>query len=173
MTSPTPTLWDSFQSAATFSKCRTWRYSLARTWDVELPAVAFVGLNPSTADETADDPTIRRCVRFARDWDYGGIVMLNLFAYRATDPRDMKAAPDPIGPENDTYLRTCASRAGLVVAAWGAHGAYRDRAQEVVDRGLLGNFTVLGLTNGGHPRHPLYMKASCRPLNPLTLAAVA
>lgn len=164
-------LWDSFHSAATFSRCRTWRYSLSRHWDPELKAVAFVGLNPSTADETADDPTIRRCTRFARDWGYGGLVMLNLFAYRATDPRDMKAAADPVGPENDTYLQRCAERAGIVVAAWGAHGDYQGRAQDVVDRGLLGSFTVLGLTKDGHPRHPLYMRADCRPLNPLTLEA--
>lgn len=164
-------LWEGFHSAATFSRCRTWRYSLARHWDPELKAVAFVGLNPSTADETTDDPTIRRCTRFARDWGYGGLVMINLFAFRATDPRDMRAASDPVGPENDGYLRRCAERAGLVVAAWGAHGDHLGRAHDVINRGLLGEFTVLGLTKGGHPRHPLYMRADCRPLNPLTLEA--
>jgi hypothetical protein len=161
------------QSAAIFSRCRTWRYSLVRQWDPTVQTVVFVGLNPSTADETVDDPTIRRCIRFAREWGYGGLVMCNLFAYRATDPKDMKAAEDPVGPENDDYLRSCAQRAGLVVAAWGAHGGHLGRAQQVVDAGLLGNFTVLGLTKDGHPRHPLYMRADCRPLNPITLASAA
>jgi hypothetical protein len=158
-------------SGAVFSPCRTWRYTLTRTW-ADGPLAMFVGLNPSTADETRDDPTIRRCVRFAREWGYSGVVMANLFAYRATDPGDMKAAADPVGPENDRRLAEQATACALVVAAWGTHGAYRDRAQAVVDSGALGDFAVLGLTKDGHPRHPLYMRATCRPLNPFTLAEV-
>lgn len=159
------------ERTATFSPCRTWRYALCRTWDGEKPYAMVVGLNPSTADETLDDPTIRRCIRFARYWGYGALAMTNLFAFRATDPRDMKAAEDPVGPDNDAHLARLAANAGVVVAAWGIHGEHQDRAQQVVDARTLGSFTVLGLTAAGHPRHPLYMRAECRPLNPLTLRA--
>lgn len=164
---------DEMERFASFSPCERYRYSLGRTWDFDRMPVLFVGLNPSTADDRVDDPTIRRCIRFARDWGYGGVLMGNLFAYRATDPKDMKAALDPVGERNDYWLGRLADMAGLVVAAWGAHGDHRGRAQAVVDAGVLGSFTVLGLTAGGHPRHPLYMKAACRPLNPLTLAEAA
>jgi hypothetical protein len=156
--------------SAIFSPCRTWRYELRRTWSVTPPAL-FVGLNPSTADERLDDPTIRRCVRFARDWGYGGLVMANLFAFRSTDPRALALVGDPVGPDNDMVLRRLAREAGVVVAAWGVHGVLNCRAQVVVDVGLLGSFTVLGLTKDGHPRHPLYMRADSRPLNPLSLEA--
>jgi hypothetical protein len=156
---------------AVLSPCERYRYALGRAWDFDLKPVLFVGLNPSTADAETDDPTIRRCIRFARDWGYGGILMGNLFGLRATDPRTMKAALDPVGERTDYWLRRMCTLAGLVVACWGAHGDHRERAQAVVDSGVLGSFTVLGLTNAGHPRHPLYMRADCRPLNPLTLAA--
>lgn len=164
---------DEMERFASFSPCRRYRYSLGRTWDFDLKPVLFVGLNPSTADETEDDPTIRRCIRFACDWGYGGVLMGNLFAFRATDPKEMKLALDPVGERNDHWLQHMAGMAGLVVAAWGAHGDHRGRAQAVVDSGALGSFTVLGLTKDGHPRHPLYMRADCCPLNPLTLARAA
>lgn len=172
-----------WEPAAVFSECvdhracppgcprRPYRYTLTRRW-ADGPAMLVIGLNPSTADETVDDPTIRRCMRFARDWGYGGVLMGNLFAFRATDPRAMKTALDPVGERNDHWLWRLASLAGVVVAAWGAHGEHRGRAQAVVDSRVLGSFTVLGLTKDGHPRHPLYMRASCRPLSPLTLAEV-
>ncbi|MEP0894347.1 DUF1643 domain-containing protein [Leptolyngbya boryana FACHB-1624] len=86
----------------------------------------FVGLNPSTADETHDDPTIRRCTKFAKDWGYSGLCMTNLFAYRATDPKEMIASVDSIGLENDQYLLEYAARAGIVVAAWGNHGTHHN-----------------------------------------------
>jgi hypothetical protein len=158
------------RQSAEFSPCRRYRYSLWRRWD-DGPYVMFVGLNPSTADETQDDPTIRRCIGFARDWGYGGLCMANLFAFRATDPADMKAAADPVGPENDASLERLACEAGLVVAAWGVHGTHLDRARQVAAARVLGDFTVLGLTADGHPRHPLYLKKTCRPLHPLTLEA--
>lgn len=156
--------------AAVFSPCRRCRYELRRTWDPTRPLVMFVGLNPSTADETADDPTIRRCIRYAKTWThtdgrgYGGLIMANLFAFRATDPRDMKAAADPIGPDNDASLQFLALQAGLVVAAWGVHGTYRRRASEVLNARLLGDVHALGLTRHRHPRHPLYMPTHCMPI---------
>lgn len=150
-------------AGAIFSPCRTWRYVLWRVWDESLPKVAFIGLNPSTADETQDDPTIRRCIGFARSWGYGGIHMLNLFAFRATDPRDLKAATQPIGPENNNRLILYCEASQLVVAAWGAHGAYRNRGTDA--RSMLWKLDLhhLGLTKDGHPKHPLYLPKSLMP----------
>lgn len=92
------------KKTAKLSDCRTYRYELWRTWDESKPYAMFIGLNPSTADETEDDPTIRRCINFAKTWGYGGLCMTNLFAYRATQPEDMKRASDPIGNKNDETL---------------------------------------------------------------------
>ena len=122
----------------------------------------FVGLNPSTADETLDDPTIRRCARFARDFGCGGLCMTNLFAFRATRPHDMMIEGDPIGPDNDRWLLECAKRATLIVAAWGVHGAFRGRGVAV--RALLPRLRHLGLTQAGQPRHPVYVPAASRPM---------
>jgi hypothetical protein len=144
-------------SGAVFSPDRVYRYTLTRTWDSG-PTVAFIGLNPSTADETVDDPTIRRCIGFAKRWGYGTLVMLNLFAFRATDPRVMRAAGDPIGPENNAYIQAVAAEAGDVVAAWGVHGSYLGRDRAVRDL-LFWRPSALGLTKDGHPRHPLYVRA--------------
>lgn len=115
----------------------------------------FVGLNPSTADETRDDPTIRRCMAFAKAWGYGGLCMTNLFSFRATDPKDMKAAADPVGPENDAHLLALAEGAGVIIAAWGANGTHKGRDKDV--RKLLPTLYCLAMTKGGHPGHPLYL----------------
>lgn len=128
----------------------------------------FVGLNPSTADETADDPTVRRCMAFAKRWGYGGIYMLNLFALRSTDPRALRAAPDPVGPGNDSHLVMYADKlAHLVIAAWGVHGPFQDRGLYVREllRATLSPSALLclGTTKGGHPRHPLYLSADVQP----------
>lgn len=148
------------ERAATLSACRTYRYALWRRWGRGDYAM-FIGLNPSTADETNDDPTIRRCIGFARAWGYGALCMANLFAYRATDPADMKKAAEPVGWENDHTLTTLARGAGVVVAAWGAHGTYKGRDQSV--RLLVPNLHFLRLTKDGHPGHPLYLPASLKP----------
>lgn len=103
---------------AEFSPCRRYRYGLYRGWQLGTGFAMFVGLNPSTADETADDPTIRRCIAFARAWGYGALFMANLFAYRATNPTEMLAQADPVGPENDATLARLAAQADVVVAAW-------------------------------------------------------
>ena len=149
-------------ASAVFSPDRVYRYSLDRHWgslwgdSCATPVVAFIGLNPSTADETRDDPTIRRCVAFAMQWGYHGLIMLNLFAFRATDPAVLKRTADPVGPDNDRTIRDVASRADLVVAAWGAHGAFRERDRDV--RRLAPRLLCFGTTKGGHPRHPLYLR---------------
>jgi hypothetical protein len=121
-------LGDDLGMGAEFSDCGTYRYALWRTWNALQPGVLFVGLNPSTADATTDDPTIRRCIGFAKRWGYGGITMANVFAYRATDPREMTvlALERAIGPENDAHLASLAESASFVVAAWGAHLRGRD-----------------------------------------------
>jgi len=149
------------ERGAHLSSCRAYRYALWRRWDCG-PHAMFVGLNPSTADETADDPTIRRCIAFARAWGYGGLCMTNLFAYRATQPADMLTQDDPVGPDNDAHLRQSASEAGVVVAAWGTHGTHGGRHKAV--RAMLPGLHYLRLTKDGHPGHPLYLPASLRPV---------
>ena len=152
------------QSSAMFSPCRTYRYSLKRTWDTSIPPLVFIGLNPSTADETVDDPTIRRCIGFAKREGCGGLVMLNLFAFRSTDPKHMKTASDPVGPRNDAVLmNACVGR--TIVAAWGAHGTHRGRDTEVLRMLKDERVFCLGLTQAKCPRHPLYLKADA-PLVP-------
>lgn len=145
-----------------FSECRRYRYAWRHTWDATAGTAMFVGLNPSTADEQKTDPTIRRCIRFAKDWGYGSLVMMNLFAWKATDPADMKAAEDPVGPYNDDWLVRQAAEANVVVAAWGTHGAHMRRDQRV--RQLLPHLFALRITKEGHPGHPLYLPASLKPV---------
>lgn len=146
-----------------FSPCRSYRYALWREWIGGEGYAMFVGLNPSTADETQDDPTIRRCIAFAKAWGYAGLCMTNLFAFRATDPKDMKAAADPVGPDNNKHLGMLAQRAGVVVAAWGANGTHRGRDAEV--RAMLDQaLHCLALTKDGHPGHPLYLPKTLKPV---------
>lgn len=152
------------EAGAEFSEFRTYRYVLWRTWDVLLhpdQVLMFIGLNPSTADESADDPTIRRCIRFAKDWGYGGLFMMNAYAFRATDPRDMKASLDPIGPGNDEALRFRASQVGMIIAAWGVHCS-PGRAK-VVCEAIGRPIHCLGKTKDGCPKHPLYLRADTKP----------
>ena len=145
-----------------FSPDRLYRYTLWRQWD-ERPFCMFIGLNPSTADETKDDPTIRRCIRFAKDWGYGALCMTNIFAFRATDPQVMRAQFDPIGPDNDTYLNRIGSEAGIIIAAWGVHGAHHGRGK-IVHNWFEDRLHHLGLTKDGQPKHPLYLKATSQPV---------
>jgi hypothetical protein len=151
--------------SAVFSSCRRYRYTLTRQWQDMLPGsgkyAMFIGLNPSTADEVDDDSTIRRCIGFAKAWGFSGLVMTNLFAFRATDPRVMKAEPEPIGPLNDQHLRHAAEAAGVVVAAWGTHGVHMGRDAAVVR--MLPKLSALRVTSGGMPAHPLYLPKTLTP----------
>lgn len=149
------------KNTAKLSKCRQYRYALWRTWDDSKPFVLFVGLNPSTADETTDDATLTRCINFAKTWGYGGACMANLFAFRATQPSDMKLANEPIGKDNDTWLRKLSNDAGIVVAAWGNDGAYLDRSTDA--KKLLSNVHYLKMNKSGEPAHPLYLSAKLTP----------
>lgn len=159
------------EATATFSRCRTYRYALTRHWQPDANdagAVAFVMLNPSTADALADDPTIRRCMGFAKAWGFSALLVLNLFALRSPDPRELRKHSDPVGPDNDAVIgrwlnRIAWSPGRTVIAAWGAHSAAGERAERVAEmvcsRGLALN--CLGEpTKGGHPRHPLYLPAA-------------
>jgi hypothetical protein len=151
---------------AVFSECGCYRYTLTRIWNGNLPALIFVMLNPSTADAKFDDPTIRRCISFARDRGFGRLKVLNLFAFRATDPTHMKAVRDPVGPDNDAHmiaaLTAAAADGSPVIAAWGVHGVHNGRDGEVRKLSLECGVELkcLGSTKGGHPRHPLYVPAA-------------
>ena len=140
---------------ATISTCGRYRYRLDRIWD-ERPACCFVMLNPSTADATEDDPTIRRCVGFARHLNSGRLIVVNLFAWRATDPKNLRNVADPIGPENNRYLRAAFDEADVTIAAWGTQGHFHARNRTVMNM-LAGRGFCLGLTAKGDPKHPLYL----------------
>lgn len=159
-----PSLFQLSPGSAIFSPCGRYRYSLRRTWDLGEGVATFIMLNPSTATAEVDDPTIRRCIRFARDWGYAGLEVVNLFAYRATKPLDLLAAPAPVGPENDDRIRAAVERSALTVCAWGAFPLARERALQLA--WLFATFPVccLGTTKDGYPRHPLYVPADTRPV---------
>ena len=145
---------------ALFSDCRRYRLSLWRFWGDGAPLV-FCGLNPSTADEEKNDPTVERCERRARAMGLGGLVVTNLFAFRATNPDDMKAQADPVGPGNDATLRIW-STLGPVLCGWGNHGTHLNRAATV--RAMLKvPLYYLKLNNGGQPQHPLYVPYATQP----------
>ena len=152
-------------SGAVFSKCRRWRYLLWRRWDEKRPAANFLMLNPSTADEVKLDPSCTRARDYALRWGFGGLLVTNIFAWRATDPEEMKAARDPLGRGNDRAILRAAREAAIVVCAWGNHGAHRSRAGQV--RTLLERENIplymLRLNGGGEPAHPLYLPARLEP----------
>jgi len=148
--------------SATFSPCRRYRYSLSRIWNPDKPYCFFCLLNPSTADQNQNDPTVSRCMRFASDWGYGGLMVGNLFAFRATDPKQMKSFYASIGPENNKYLMEMSECSGITVAAWGVHGNHLNRARQTLP--LLSRIHYLELTKDGIPKHPLYLKANLKPI---------
>ncbi len=153
------------------SPCRLYRYTLWRQWGIgALPLLQlnqgpdsyamFIGLNPSTADETKDDPTIRKCIGFAKRWGYGALLMTNLFAFRATNPIDMMAQERAVGPDNLAWLARCAKGAGTIVAAWGTKGSFRNQdlvveyyIRHISNRSMM----CLRKTKNGCPEHPLYV----------------
>jgi hypothetical protein len=152
-------------STAQYSDCERYRYSLTRVWQPTGGRVLFVMLNPSTATEMQNDPTVERCERRARALGFGGFQVTNIFAWRDTDPRKMRAATDPVGPLNDAAIRDGAAWADQVIAAWGTHGAHLDRgaAVEALLRDADRSVHHLGLTKHGHPKHPLYIAYARQP----------
>ena len=161
---------------ATLSPCGQYRYKLSRLWDHFKPWVCFVGLNPSTADDKVDDPTIRKMIRMTQLWGgYGGIIVVNLFAYRATDPAVIKRVSPTvgiIGPDNDNHIAHAFLQSELTVLCWGAHGDYMDRGKTVIDllhwtavkNEVPGDLHSFGLTKNYQPKHPLYLKDSTAPV---------
>ena len=141
---------------ATFSDCRKYRYALSRTWNGKKKTILFIGLNPSTANEKIDDPTIRRCINYAQNWGYGSLLMVNLFAYRATMPSELKNVKNPIGNDNDLHIIELSKKADLAVAAWGNEGTLLNRDKEV--KKLIPNLMCLKINKSGQPAHPLYQK---------------
>ena len=140
-----------------------YRYSLWREWCANSPRVAFIMLNPSTADDQKDDPTIRRCIGFAYAWGFGALEVVNLFAYRATNSRKLLRVDDPVGAENDDYIMQAVERCSYVVVAWGTKGVLLDRDRQVI-RLLAGwrHVRCLGVTKNGHPKHPLYVRRNTK-----------
>lgn len=150
------------QRDAVFSPGRLYRYELERKWDERLGTVLFVMLNPSTADASVDDATVERCIGYAASWGYGTLLVGNLFALRSTDPSKLKRVSDPVGPGNDDALRSLASRADLVLAAWGARGILMGRDQTVLEM-LDVEWHALAETKAGQPHHPLYLRKDLSP----------
>lgn len=156
---------------------RKYRYSLWCRWDATLPQVIFVMLNPSKANENQDDPTLKKCIKFAHYWRYGSLEVVNLFAYCSPDPNDLFQADEPVGLENNSYIQSATNRAHLIIVAWGASNYLqkkRDRETEVLSL-ISGQKTLycleltkkeyrLGLTKKKLPRHPLYIKDSTKPM---------
>ncbi len=151
-------------NGAAFSRCRRYRYLLWRNWGNGDRRVAFVGLNPSTADEVKNDPTVTRCINFARNWGYDGILMLNAYGLRSTDPRGLLEVEDPVGPGTDDAIRKACEIVERVVVCWGNHCTPQREARLVR---LIGHRTLLsfGCNQRGTPRHPLYLPRTA-PLSP-------
>ena len=146
------------RSEALYSRCGQYRYRLTRAWGAG-PVLVWIMLNPSTATEERNDPTIARCEGRARRGGFGGVEILNLFAFRATRPADLRQVGDPVGPGNGAVVLEGAARAGMILCGWGVHGALQGEGARMrsalLDRGLV--LHTLGLTKAGHPRHPLYV----------------
>ncbi|NSX56033.1 DUF1643 domain-containing protein [Parasulfitobacter algicola] len=152
-------------SVAVYSDCEAYRYLLTRRWDAAGRKVLFIMLNPSTATEVQNDPTVERCERRARALGFGAFRVTNIFAWRDTIPKNMKAACDPIGPENDKSIADSCFWADQIIAAWGTHGDHLKRGQSVAALLQKTGRPVfhLGLTKDGHPKHPLYISYTQQP----------
>ena len=147
------------QRTAKFSSCKKYRYELGRRWD-KGDLVLFILLNPSTADDKIDDPTIRRCIKFAQQFGFGGLFIGNLFAYRTPQPSILLRANHPVGNLNNKALINLASRSSKIIIAWGNHGQFQNRSAEVLK--LLNKYKLyhFGLTLLNQPKHPLYLPAT-------------
>lgn len=155
---------------AVISKDRKYRYSLTREWDEGFDTCLFVMLNPSTADADLDDPTIRRCIRFAKDWGYRKLEVVNLYAFRSTDPKQLWQVFDPVGLENDHHIRTASARAAMTIVAWGTN-AKKPRQREVLR--MLTDPHALEVTKLNFPKHPLYIRADAEPFSIMPAPASA
>lgn len=166
MTRPLRTAPRPIRRSAVLSACGRYRYLLAREWADTGKTACFLLLNPSTADATTDDNTSKRCISYAQAWGCGSLLIVNLYAWRATQPRDLAAADDPVGPENDAYLQTATAVAehtsGPLVAGWGTH-ALPDRVADVLALPGMHRLSTLASTKAGHPHHPLRLRDGLTP----------
>jgi hypothetical protein len=153
-------------ATATFDPTRVYRFRLSRVWDPDAPRICFVMCNPSTADASVLDPTVRRCAGFARDWGAGSFEVTNVFALRSTDPARLRQVADPVGPGNDRAIEAAASAADVVVCAWGIHAAHGGRHDRVLAllRGAGVTPMALAVTRAGYPGHPLYLPRTATPV---------
>jgi len=152
--------------SARISTCKRYRYQLERSWSTRTSrksTVAFIGLNPSTADANQDDPTIRKCIAYAKAWHYKKLIMVNLFAWRATDPNALLLAKQPVGRLNDKHLDEAVLASALVVACWGEYGAILSRSDELRAR-YPRRLMCLRTNQSGEPTHPLYLPATLKPV---------
>lgn len=152
--------------SASLSRCKKYRYQLERSWGKHTPrksTVVFIGLNPSTADATLDDPTIRKCMAYARAWQFNKLIMVNLFAWRATDPSELYATKNPVGNQNDRFIEQAVASSSLVVACWGEHGVLLNRAT-LVRAQFQRRLHCLKTNSSGQPTHPLYLPATLKPV---------
>ncbi|NUN64884.1 DUF1643 domain-containing protein [Pseudanabaena biceps] len=153
------------KKGAVIDKTGVYRYSLWREWDTEKPKLAFIMLNPSKADADIDDPTLHRCINFAKFWGFGSLTVVNLFAYRSAKPSELKQAIDPVGFQNDRYLKKAIRSADKIVIGWGNNGKLMQRDRLVLE--LRSKYNIqphcLGITKVSYPRHPLYVVCSKQP----------
>ena len=141
-----------------------YRYVLSRVWDEELPFVMFIGLNPSTADNENDDPTIRKLITYCKSWGYGGFYITNLFAYVSSDPKVLKSIPNPVGVMNDSYIIGFSEHCKMVVCMWGNKGTLYNRDVYVIHLLIQTKKLYCFETSvHGNPKHPLYLKADLKP----------
>lgn len=151
-----------YESTAVLSPDQKYRYQLARRWGKVGKTVAFICLNPSTADADTDDPTVRRCIGYTKDWGGTQLLVGNLFGYRATDPRQLLKAEDPVGLENDMWLTEIITNSDIAIAAWGVLGSLRRRDAAILEK-YSKKLYALRLTKNGSPSHPLYLSAELKP----------
>jgi hypothetical protein len=156
-------------SSAFISECEKYRYELKRIWNESKPKVLFIMLNPSTADENIDDPTIRRCIGFAKSWNYGGILVGNLFAYRATKPKTLLNVDDPIGKDNLNHLKQMYNESEIIICAWGNGKIIKKLGKKFGNdykplSCIYDKIYYLELSKDGTPKHPLYLKKDLIPI---------
>ena len=160
------TLWPSSAHGADFSSNRKHRFALWRAWDESKPEVMFIGLNPSTANEEKNDPTIRKVIKFAVNWGYGSVTMLNLFTYVTTYPEELKTCKNPL-LQADVTLISYARDADKIIFAWGNFKEAQERAKQVI--AMFPNAYCLVKNKDGSPRHPLYVPGNTEPVPFLTI----
>jgi hypothetical protein len=155
---------DDFAGAIFDDRRRVYRYVLWRRWGDATKRCLFIMLNPSTVDEHVLDPTVRKCVKWARVWGFGALDVCNIFAWRSTDPKQLYTLNDPVGPENDHWIQQTAMMAAMVVVAWGKHGALKSRGEAVARMLEKHKPYCLGVNADGSPEHPLYIAKATRPI---------